>query len=186
MTETEGVHEGEPPAMIKLTVTAEVVPADRHDRAYYKMIPVIAYIDVYPESGSLVTKLVKIYPPNEDRGEGITKAVLKLVTKDWDEILFKAIQQAGLAGEGAKAEAEFRALRGKADAPTQRREMTESHLSKVAEVYRRAEQAGGSPAPLRAVMAAFPGRNSDRVSKSTAARWIKEARQVGLLEEREP
>ena len=61
-----------------------------------------------------------------------------------------------------------------------------AHLSKVSEVYLKSERADGSPAPLRAVMAAFSGRNSDRVSNSTAARWIAEAREVGLLEERSP
>ena len=32
-----------------------------------------------------------------------------------------------------------------------------AHLSKVSEVYLKSERADGSPAPLRAVMAAFSG-----------------------------
>ena len=155
---------------------ADVRPEDSWTATVYTSIPVTGVIAVYEPDGQPVIQKVTIWAPIRDEGHGVTRAVLRCVADEIEQVLVEAMRQAGYVEPGVEAEQEFRRRRGLSD-PVQRREMDESHLSRVAAAYRDAHGRGFSG--LRYVMKSF------NCSKSTAARWVAEARKTGLLEPRE-
>ena len=154
---------------------ADVRPEDPWAATHYQSIPVTGAVTVYEPEGQPVIQKVTIWAPLRDEGHGVTRAVLRCVSDEIEQVLVEAMRQAGYVEPGVEAEQEFRRRRGLSD-PVQRREMDESHLSRVAAAYRDAQGRGFSG--LRYVMKSF------NCSKSTAARWIAEARKTGLLEPR--
>lgn len=148
----------------------------------YQSIPVIAHAEVSP-SGTVTVKSVTIYAPMRDEGHGVTRTVMREVAAEFDTMLVEAMRQAGVVEEGEVAERAFFRDRAELD-PVASRQTTGDHLGRVAAIYKDAEDKGSSG--LRAVMAAFPGRGkTGRASKTTAARWIGQARTAGLLASRE-
>ncbi len=160
----------------KLHFTANVFPDDQSPARIYHHIPVEGWVTVLgPDEPPIIDRLT-IYSPGRDEGHGITRTVLRVIADEIEHILVQAMHETGLTQPGVRAEEEFRRRRGLVD-PVQRRELGESHLARIADAYREAEAAGHSG--LRYIMRTF------NCSKSTAARWIAEARKTGLLEPRE-
>ena len=167
---------------LKILIKADITPNTPMTATWYQSIPVIAHAEVSP-TGEMRVKDVTIYAPVRDEGHGVTLGVLREVAADFNELLYEAMKQAGVVQEGEAAERAFYRRRGEQD-PVVRREMTGDHLGRVAAIYQEAEVKGASG--LRAVMASFPGRGkTGRASKTTAARWIGQARDAGLLPSKE-
>ena len=164
---------------LKIEIKADIKPDAHMVAAWYDSIPVIVNAEVNPDGAVRVQK-VTVYPPGRDEGHGVTRAVLREVAAEFDGLLVEAMRQAGVLDEGQSAEHAFLRQRGEQD-PIVRRETTGDHLGRVAAIYKEAE--GKSLSGLRAVMVAFPGRGkTGRASKTTASRWIRQAREAGLLE----
>jgi hypothetical protein len=167
---------------LQIDIRADIEPEAQMVAAWYESITVAATVDVTPE-GEVMIRHMTIYAPMRDEGHGVTRTALREVAAQLDAVLAEAMRQAGVIDEGDTAERAFLRRRGDQD-PVVRRESTSDHLGRVAAIYQSAEDKSSSG--LRAVMAAFPGRGkTGRASKTTAARWIGQAREAGLLPSKE-
>ena len=152
-----------------------------------------ANIDLSPEvvdGVAVITKLV-VSVDLAEAPAGVTAWMLRDLASQWDELVPLVMVKgtpvgaafAYSVGNAAQREVildRIKSDRARAD-PIARREMNIDHLEKVAAVYREAVAKGRTR--LDAIRKAFPGKDGRPVSKSTAARWVAEARKLRLLDE---